>query len=273
MVAITAVVYEANLYLYYRLYTQGVEGAWFGTRLTVWGTIIDMCGIQEGWVFSNPSVNNPTWYISVLILCYIVFFFVVWFSGRKSIPSVYLFVLVILLGCGIQTYGLSLPFLNASSSRGYCAFFAGVILAYSMDHYELQPAVIAMVWLSVIGIPWLIICKPDWVAHGLGYLLTFIFYPCMIVLFQTKPIRRIFSSPIWGTWGKISFDVFMWHNLMYLSMYNLMEVFHFSIEFTNIISMYVYAAICECVGVLSYYLLEIPIEKHLRIEYFLKKKG
>lgn len=74
-------------------------------------------------------VNNPTWYISVLLLCYIVFYLLTYLGKRWQIPHTYLFVFMVLLGCGAQTYGLNLPFLNGSSCRGYYAFFFGVLPA------------------------------------------------------------------------------------------------------------------------------------------------
>ena len=35
-----------------------------GSGITFWGTVINALGIQDGWVFANPYVNNPTWYIT-----------------------------------------------------------------------------------------------------------------------------------------------------------------------------------------------------------------
>lgn len=272
MVAITAIAYEINLYFYYSLYTQGVEGSWFGVTITFWGTIIDMLGIQDGWVFSNPLVNNPTWYISVLILNYILFFLTVWIAGKKHIPVEYLFVLLIFLGCGIQTFGISLPFMNNDTARGYCAFFAGVMLSNVMNRYTLRPWTIVIAMINVIVVPYLIVYRSSWISSGLSYTLCFIFYPSLIILFQTKPVKKLFSSRFWGTWGKISFDVFMWHNLLYLTMYIAMKAFNFSIDFSKVSNMYLYAIFCEVFGVVSYYLIERPLDRHLKLDWFLKRK-
>lgn len=69
MLLIGAVVYEFFLVTYHRIYTS----SWMDITASFWGIIIDALGIQDGWVLSNPCVNNPTWYISVLLLCYILF--------------------------------------------------------------------------------------------------------------------------------------------------------------------------------------------------------
>ena len=39
-----------------------------GRDLSVWGTVISALGINSVGVFFNQSVNNPTWYISVLMI-------------------------------------------------------------------------------------------------------------------------------------------------------------------------------------------------------------
>ena len=125
LVFISGVTYEVLLGVYQKI----CGGDWFGVSITVWGVIINALGVQDGWVFANPMVNNPTWYISVLLLCYIVFYLLTYLGKRWQIPHTYLFVFMVLLGCGAQTYGLNLPFLNGSSCRGYYAFFFGVLLA------------------------------------------------------------------------------------------------------------------------------------------------
>ena len=71
MLLIGAVLYEFFLVTYHRIYTS----SWMDITASFWGIIIDALGIQDGLVLSNPCVNNPTWYISVLLLCYIIFYF------------------------------------------------------------------------------------------------------------------------------------------------------------------------------------------------------
>lgn len=134
LVFISGITYEVFL----AIYKSVCSGDWFGVSVTFWGVIINALGIQDGWVFPNPMVNNPTWYISVLLLCYLVFFMVTYWAKRWNVPRVYFYVFLILLGCGAQTYSINIPFLNASSSRGYYAFFFGLLFAGAMNKLERQ---------------------------------------------------------------------------------------------------------------------------------------
>lgn len=137
VMAVGAVTYEIFRAVYQYLY----QTSWFDIQTTFWGIIIASFGIQDGWALSNPCVNNPTWYISVLMLCYVVFFMLVYISKRLKISPQYLFIFMIFWGMGINTYGINLPFLNASSSRGYYAFFFGIILAGILKEKNRQTGV------------------------------------------------------------------------------------------------------------------------------------
>ena len=171
-------------------------------------------GVQDGWVFTNPMVNNPTWYISVLLLCYIVFYLLTYLGKRWQIPHIYLFVFMVLLGCGAQTYGLNLPFLNGSSCRGYYAFFFGVLLAEWLEKLNAaKKSQNIYVFLgSIMSVAFLLcmmVYKWEWVAGGINYLMTFWFYPALIIIFSSGPVAKLFDHKFIGTLGKITYDTYI----------------------------------------------------------------
>lgn len=61
---IGAISYESLIYFYSRIFGEKL----LESELDFWGTIISSFGIQAGWSFENPMINNPMWYVSVLIL-------------------------------------------------------------------------------------------------------------------------------------------------------------------------------------------------------------
>lgn len=259
LVAISAVVYEILLLMYQHIYQQ----SWFGISVTFWGTVITSLGIQEGWSLANPCVNNPTWYISVLLLCYVVFYFLTYVSGRLKIPPIYTYVVMIFLGMGIRTYGINLPFLNGQAARGYYAFFFGVLLAYFINNRKISRKIEFASVASLIGITYLIINHYNFMAHGINYTMTFIFYPALIIAFLSNPMKQLFTSKVIGTLGKISFDVYIWHNPMFLLMYILIKVLGITINLNTISAMIIYTIISFAVGTVSYYLVEKPINRYI----------
>lgn len=259
LVAVSAIFYEVILFFYVNILGK----TWFGINVTLFGTLITTLGIQDGWVFSNPCVNNPVWYISVLLLCYVVFYVVT--KAHKHLPVHYLYLLIVLIGCGTLQWGINLPFLNSSSARGYYAFFTGLLLAMAKNKLKVSTRVkhvIAILcWCYVIVFPILIWKGNDLVERDLVFNLTFVYYPALIIAIQSGFAKKIFGHPIWGRIGKFQYDVFIWHNPLYLVMYLTMEIFSFTINFQNRWTMFAYCAVSEIVGLLSYYILEKPLHR------------
>lgn len=266
LVFISGVTYEVLLGIYQKV----CGGDWFGVSITVWGVIINALGVQDGWAFANPMVNNPTWYISVLLLCYVVFYLLTYLSKRWQIPHTYLFVFMVLLGCGAQTYGLNLPFLNGSSCRGYYAFFFGVLLAEWLEKLNAakkpQNIYIYIFWGSVASVAFLlcmIVYKWEWVAGGTNYLVTFWFYPALIIIFSSKPLTKLFDHRFIGTLGKITYDTYIWHNPNFLLLYIIPAITGRSWNLLTAKAMLIYTAVSFAVGAISYYAIERPISSRV----------
>lgn len=234
--------------------------------ISIWGVVLNALGLQSGWAFNSYLINNPTWYISVLLLCYIVFYLLTYLSKRWQIPHTYLFAFMVLLGCGVQTYGLNLPFLNGSSCRGYYAFFFGVLLAEWLEKLNAakryQNIYIYIFWGSIMSVAFLLcmmVYKWEWVAGGINYLMTFWFYPALIIIFSSRPVAKLFDHKFIGTLGKITYDTYIWHNPNFLLLYIIPAITGRSWNLLTARAMLIYTAVAFVMGAVSYYALERPI--------------
>ena len=241
--------------------------------ISVWGVVLNALGLQSGWVFNGYMINNPTWYISVLLLCYVVFYLLTYLSNRWQVPHVYLFIFMVLLGCGVQTFGLNLPFLNGSSCRGYYAFFSGVLLSEWLEKLNAAKRpqniyiYIYIFWGSVISVAFLLcmmIYRWEWVAGGINYLMTFWFYPALIIIFSSGPLTRLFDHRSIGTLGKITYDAYIWHCPNFLLLYIIPTITGKSWDLLTAKAMLIYTAVSFAVGAASYYALERPISSRVR---------
>lgn len=201
MIAITAVMYDIANWQYSLCYDQPMMGT-----LSVFGTIIDSLGVQEGWVFNNAGINNPTWYCSVLLLCYAIFYILTFAAKKIGCTPVYFYIFMILLGCGITTYGINLPFLSGQAARGYYAFFAGVILgvAYKKDLLKNKYLQICSATVAIILLILLKKNSPAVMDGYLPWLLTFILYPAIIVVFVSDSFRKITNFRAFEYLGRLS---------------------------------------------------------------------
>lgn len=260
LTAFAAMVYDLILALYQHLY----GAALLSFSLSPWGTLLDALGIQAGWSFANPCVNNPTWYISVLLLCCAVFYLLTWAAARGRFPAEYLYGCMILLGCGAMEFHLSLPYLNSYSARGYYAFFAGVLLAKAFSVWPRRSrAVIALCGVCAAGLTIRFRLGGD--MAGMPYILTFCYYPALIVLLETNAAHWLIHGKFWNTAGAISFDVYIWHVPVYLLWRCVEKLTGLPADFTRIGWMFAFALVCAAAGTLSHFLLEKPLDRFVGI--------
>lgn len=227
---------------------------------SIWTILISAMGMQAGWVTTNPGINNPTWYISVLLLCSIVLYILIYVSNRLRMSYIYFFIGMIFIGIGIQYYGIELPFLNVYSSRGYSAFFLGLILAYVIKHYGNKKWIFRMSWGIVVGIP-ILIYKEYWlVLKDIQWIMLFIFYPALIVLACSKEVNGLFSWRWVSKLSEISFNAYMWHFSLFILLYIIISL-GIQVDLCSVKGMIGFTVVCYIVGTISHYFYEKPMSR------------
>ncbi|MBQ8600314.1 MAG: acyltransferase [Clostridia bacterium] len=266
LVAVSALVFEVLSLVYYIIFDKH----WWGIRLTLWGTVLTSLGIQEGWVFVNPAVNSPTWYISVLMLCYIIFYLLTRLAKKINCSPLYLYIGMVLLGCAIKTYDIALPFLTGQAARGYYSFFFGLLLAHFIQCCGIPKRIAAVSTAIVAALTALFVFFPSAAEGELAYLLTFMMFPAIIILFETTFVKRIFSHSFWGVCGAVSFNIYIWHVPLFPLLAICLKLLNISIEISRIRYMYIFALIAIAVGIISHYFIEKPLNKFIykQIDFF-----
>ena len=262
LVGIAAVVSQAMLYIY-MLHMGHMDYAEHGP--TLWGIIIDTLCIQSGGVFTNPYVNNPTWYISILVICYAWFYLLTRAARRLRICENYLFAGMIFLGFAINTYGFNLPFAGAPAARGYVPFFWGVLFGRCLLPRLKGCRKAGAVSACIIAVMTFLIARQNiLVANDIKYLMTFLYYPALIVLFESAPAGVLFAPGIWESLGKSSFNAFIWHVPGFIFVRILLECLGLPLDLMySRKAMLLYAVIIFIVGALSHRFLEQPVADRL----------
>ena len=81
--------------------------------------------LNWGWVDCVVPYNYPLWFISIILLCYTLYFFIARLNDDRYLAAVFA---MFLLGFYILNNDFSIPFLFTRSGIGYFFFFAGVML-------------------------------------------------------------------------------------------------------------------------------------------------
>lgn len=109
----------------------------------------------------------------------------------------------------------------------------------------------------------MMVYKWEWVASGTNYLVTFWFYPALIIIFSSGPVAKLFDHKFIGTLGKITYDTYIWHNPNYLLLYIIPAITGRSWNLLTAKAMLIYTAVSFAVGAISYYALERPISSRV----------
>lgn len=115
--------------------------------------------------------------------------------------------------------------------------------------------------MSVAILPCLMVYKWEWVASGINYLMTFVFYPALVVLFSSRPLAKLFDYKCIGTLGKITYDTYIWHNPIFFLLYIIPAVTGQNWSLLTVKAMLLYTVFSFVVGAVSYYALERPINR------------
>ncbi|MBR4706913.1 MAG: acyltransferase [Pseudobutyrivibrio sp.] len=98
--------------------------------LTVKNLVLAFLMIPCGWTTEDiaAAYNVPTWFIAVLLLCYIIYYFIIKLS--QKFPNVYFISLIIMVVWGMILLERSwnFPFNFRINGEGYANFFLGVLV-------------------------------------------------------------------------------------------------------------------------------------------------
>ena len=175
--------------------------------------------LQNGAGFESAHpYNGPSWFISALVACYILYFFVA-YCAKNSTQYGCLVAFGIIWGYSIMSGRLAAPLAFANHGDSIFCFFIGCALTELYPHIKesfhkwLQPA--SIVCLLGTGI---LMMRYGMEVIGGDFKVAFACFLCPLILYlalfnkiavwflNSRPVRYL---------GKISFSIFLWHFVIY----------------------------------------------------------
>lgn len=126
MIAAT-IFYDIALFFYVRLCNGTLR---YPTDINVFGSIVTALGLGSWSITKDFEINPICWYVSVLLLCYILMYIFVFLSKITKIPAGIMLSIPMIAGVIIThvTEFSVIPFLSTRIARGYIHFFGGLLL-------------------------------------------------------------------------------------------------------------------------------------------------
>lgn len=233
----------------------GYTGHWYlGHPLGIRMFVSSFFLVFSGWFAGMYGVNNPIWYLSVLLLCYLAFYVVRLLSRRTSLPTWVPCVVLVALGVAAQELRWQVPFLIAdSSARGYASFFLGVLLGMTLPRVG-GKRVVSSVALALFL---LLVCRTILVGplHGDEWATDALLLWPLLVTFAalSKTANRVCASRAVRYLGGLNYEFYVWHNVVLLAIAMACAVAHVGLPVSR-------------VGMVAY-LLAVLLVAHLMHRY------
>ena len=181
---------EALYYLHFDVFRGDT------VSIGAWTLICSLALIFSGGAVKLPNLalNNPLWYLSVLLICYVTVYIVCWVAGRSHIEPIKIIFFAEFLFLGIYGYELDLPFLIQGSSRGLTAFFWGILLYHMISRFSEVRYTILSIFLLVLFALLTLRFGDLWIDNQWG-VWTFIVFP--LILHICIFFEKIFIGKFW----------------------------------------------------------------------------
>lgn len=241
-----------------------VWGKWYGgVRITLWKLWNSLLmTVTGGAVNDGTGINGALWYLCVLMYCYVIMYFIIWFCNRKDINSIYGFAIMSILGLSVLQYEIKLPFLNEYTGRGYSSFFLGMLLFYIWSAVKHK---ILVVYSCTV----LLICLVVYFgayslfAANMREMMTYIIFPA--VLFLTLAADRFADNGLIKATepGGMAYEMYLWHDCG-ICIFMILSKKTGIINLENYGMMFVFGAIMVLVSAVMYHLVEKRITAYLK---------
>ena len=152
---------------------------------------------HTGWGFEfSYAVNNPVWYLCVLMLCYLIYYIAKHLFDKRT-PIFFLFLVIIVTL--FNYFNISFPFFRQANVRGYASFFIGVLLheIYSSKWKKYLNV------FAILGIFCYTVCSVL-KTISLWYSLVGFLFPAIVIFAVTSEQLNHHMLALWGGYHLMS---------------------------------------------------------------------
>ncbi len=240
----------------YALWDEAVSN---DSAVTLFAIILNLLGLNGGTVLEHTfmtTVNGPSWYITVLLICYLLFYGIIKLCrGSKGAENV-AFMVMIVLGIFFYINPMNIPMMFVCCTRGYIFFFVGVFLAQIYGKTNWIGNLI-MCAISVIMIyMYFFASHHDLLMNESLEFGLFIVLPIVMFFIGFFPLEYICSNVVVKFLGGISFGIFLWNLPVFIWVRFVERYMDESFTYGSITTYLIIVTINCVVGILSYILID-----------------
>lgn len=222
----------------------------------------------QGTTLVASSFNAPSWYLSIVLVMYILFYAATYTAGRHDMENI-AYMALMLLGIVIAVKNYETVFLNC---RGLIGFFAGCLTCTFCEWANRQENRKRQ---TISGIVFLVFAGTAVTGIMFGHkvfapdpqvvlIYEMLLWPCLVFLaVHVKLLRAFLKNPVFLFLGKISFSMYLIHFPVMVLLENLNQCFSWNLNYESRKVCLLYVALMMVLSVLCYFFVEQKLMKRL----------
>lgn len=228
--------------------------------------LFSLAGVQCGWFADHDSmsINGPAWFVSILMICYLLFGLILQGCGRNKRKENMCFGLLVLLGIQLYERPFDFPLLYQSCGRGYLNFFGGVLLAQLVQRTDTRKSRYLSACCGAAGLMLFAVLFQMGMLGNMDLAVSCVAVPCILLIFAEIRIwNGILDRKIIAYLGKISFSVYLWNIPIAIWVYLGVELSNRGCNFADPGFFWLFIIISMAIAVVTYEFYEKPLVKWL----------
>ncbi len=259
LLAVSAVFYQLADAVHFKLIG---ETFFFDKDFSIFRTVVAGLGLQAGGIFKTGYINNPTWYISVLLICYVLFYVLTSASRKIGCKPYYLYALMIFIGIWLRDNHIEI----SETARGLYGVFFGVLLAHYVKLYGVKKREILLSLFVLALTAAILLVKPETDVIDMNFGSTFFVFPALILLLEAPAVRQKLKFHVLKSWSEISYNLYIWHMPLFVVVSIVHHLSNAAFSFDKLSTMYICLAICIAGAVFSHYCIEKNLNKIFKLK-------
>lgn len=221
------------------------------------GFLLNVLGVPCGVVVDNWSINDPSWFVSVLLLCYTIFYVIVRYAKNVKIQQL-ICVALCVAGIFLLAVPVHVPLLYERAARGYVSFFAGVLLYdITKQQTEKQRMMRGFLCIPIMAAGIILIRSTEngsvWYFLACNFLIWMeLIYVCIF----SKPGQEFFAWKPFQYLGILSMSIYLWNYPTNVCIVLMQKVLHLEIPYDCVWVWLAHVVVSLIIAAVSYILIE-----------------
>ncbi|RKJ46795.1 acyltransferase [bacterium 1XD8-76] len=167
--------------------------------------------LPSGWFSQDTPYNQPLWFVSVLMICYILYYVIGKLSHRFSAVYMPLCIFLVFWGMILEVKAWNIPFHYRICGEGYMNFFLGVILAEIIRNPKVTRKYVLTFHIVSLGLIAAVVFVFKMLPVDMRWIITLICSNLIGIAVYEKHIVKLLSLRIIQRIGQCGLSVYMWH--------------------------------------------------------------